>query len=301
MREVLSNFLANNAVNDKNFFVLSGDHGYALFDEIRKKASDQFINTGVTEQAMVGLSAGMAKTGKRVVIYGLACFVPIRVLEFIKMNICYENLPVIILGDGAGTIYTTLGASHQTGEDIAAIRTLPIKIYSPCDKKEMYLCLEDAFKHNGPTYIRIGKSDKPSVHDFNSTIKLQCPIFVGGNRASKNAIFATGSMVSTGLELAKKIDCAIFSMPILKGFNNAEVVAELNKYQSIASLEEHSIHGGLGSIISELITDNGLSCRLSRQGITKYYTKGVGSYGYAIKFHELDVESLTRKLSPFFN
>lgn len=301
MREVLSNFLANNAVNDKNFFVLSGDHGYALFDEIRKKAPDQFINTGVTEQAMVGLSAGMAKTGKRVVIYGLACFVPIRVLEFIKMNICYENLPVIILGDGAGTIYTTLGASHQTGEDIAAIRTLPVKIYSPCDKKEMQLCLEDAFKHNGPTYIRIGKSDKPSVHDFNSNVKLQCPMFVGGNRTSKNAIFATGSMVSTGLELTKKFDCAIFSMPILKGFNSADVVAELNKYQTIASLEEHSIHGGLGSIISELITDNGLSCRLSRQGITKYYTKGVGSYEYAIKYHELDVESLTRKLSPFFN
>lgn len=300
MREVLSNFLANNAVKDSNFYVLSGDHGYALFDEIRKKAPEQFINTGVTEQAMVGLAAGMAKTGKRVVIYGLACFIPIRVLEFIKMNICYEKLPVIILGDGAGTIYTTLGASHQTGEDIAAIRSLPIKIYSPCDKKEMLLCLEDAFKHSGPSYIRIGKSDKPAVHDFDSNIVLKSTLFVGGNRESLNAIFATGSMVSTGIELAKKFDCAIFSMPILKDFNSDELVNELSKYKSIVTLEEHSIHGGLGSIISEVITDHGISCKLSRQGITKYYTKGVGTYEYAIRYHELDVESLSIKLSVFF-
>lgn len=299
MREVLSNFLASNAVTDKNFYVLSGDHGYALFDEIRKKAPEQFINTGVTEQGMVGLSAGMAKTGKRVVIYGLACFVPIRVLEFIKMNICYENLPVIILGDGAGTIYTTLGASHQTGEDIAAIRTLPIKIYSPCDKKEMQLCLEDAFKHNGPSYIRIGKSDKPAVHDYNSNIQLKSTLFVGGNKNSKQAIYATGSMVSTGLELAQRFDCAVYSMPILKDFNTNDVVSELSKFQSIVTLEEHSVHGGLGSIISELITDHGLSCRLSRQGITKYFTKGVGTYDYAIRYHELDTESLTKKLSTF--
>lgn len=301
MREVLSNFLASNAESDKNFYVLSGDHGYALFDEIRRKAPEQFINTGVTEQAMVGLSAGMAKTGKRVVIYGLACFVPIRVLEFIKINICYENLPIIILGDGAGTIYTTLGASHQTGEDIAAIRTLPVKIYSPCDKKEMQLCLEDAFKHNGPTYIRIGKSDKPAVHDFQKSIELKSFIFVGGNKNSTNAIFATGSMVSTGLELAKRYDCAVYSMPILKGFESSELVRELSRFQSIVTLEEHSIHGGLGTIISEIITDNGIGCKLSRQGITKYYTKGVGTYDYAIKYHELDVESLSKKLSDFLN
>ncbi len=163
MRDVLSNFLATKATLDENFFVMSGDHGYALFDEIRKKAPNQFINTGVTEQALIGAAAGMAKTGKRIVAYGLASFLPIRVLEFIKMNICYERLPVIILGDGAGTVYTTLGASHQCGEDIAALRTLPVKIFSPADKIEMDLCLEQAFLENVACYIRIGKSDKPRV------------------------------------------------------------------------------------------------------------------------------------------
>ena len=203
MREILSNFLATKAIEDKNFYVMSGDHGYALFDGIRKSTPEQFINTGVTEQAMVGCAAGMAKTGKRIVIYGLASFIPIRVLEFIKMNICYEKLPVIILGDGAGTVYTTLGASHQCGEDIACLKTLPVKIYSPADKHEMSLCLEDAFAEKMPTYIRIGKSDRPDVHTTNLITKLSAAIPV--IQESKDiAIFATGSMVYTGKLLALK-------------------------------------------------------------------------------------------------
>lgn len=295
MREVLSNFLATKATHDKNFFVMSGDHGYALFDEIRKKASNQFINTGVTEQAMVGAAAGMAKTGKRMVIYGLACFIPIRVLEFIKMNICYEGLPVIILGDGAGTIYTTLGASHQCGEDIACLKTLPIKIYSPADKFEMQLCLEDAFKQTMPTYIRIGKSDKPVVHTGVNLPILSSAI----NIIKKNtptAIFATGSMVSTGKELAEKYNLSLYSCPILTFCDQQNILQELAQYKNIITLEEHSVHGGLGSIFSDFISENGLDIKLTKFGIREYFTKGCGSYEYAIKFHKLDVNSIETAL-----
>jgi len=290
MREVLSKFLAGKAEVDKNFFVFSGDHGYALFDEIRKKAPDQFINTGVTEQAMVGCAAGMAKTGKKAVIYGLACFIPMRVLEFIKMNICYEQLPVIILGDGAGAVYTTLGASHQCNEDIACLRTLPVKIFSPADKFEMDLCLEKAFKENMPTYIRIGKSDKPPVHSkLPSKLSSVMPIL---EVDSKTAILATGSMVSTGKDLASKHKLSLYSCPILSFSDNSEMLNILKKYKNIITLEEHSVHGGLGSTVSDLIAENGLSLKIHKYGIREYFTKGCGSYEYAMKFHKLDSESL---------
>jgi transketolase len=290
MREVLSKFLAGKAELDKNFFVFSGDHGYALFDEIRRKAPEQFINTGVTEQAMVGCAAGMAKTGKKTVIYGLACFIPMRVLEFIKMNICYEQLPVIILGDGAGAVYTTLGASHQCNEDIACLKTLPIKIFSPADKFEMDLCLEQAFKENMPTYIRIGKSDKPAVHSkLPSKLSSVLPIV---EVDSKTAIFATGSMVSTGKELAKKYKISLYSCPILSISDSSEMLNALKKYKNIITLEEHSVHGGLGSNVSDLIAENGLNLKIHKYGIREYFTKGCGSYEYAMKFHKLDLESL---------
>lgn len=295
MREVLSNFLSSKAVADKNFFVMSGDHGYALFDEIRKKAPDQFINTGVTEQAMVGAAAGMAKTGKRMVIYGLASFIPIRVLEFIKMNICYEQLPVIILGDGAGTVYTTLGASHQCGEDISVLRTLPIKIFSPADRHEMEICLNQAFSENMPTYIRIGKSDKPAVHTKNIKPALSATISIH-ETSSTTAIFATGSMVSTGLEIAQKYNISLYSCPILSFYSQSEMLDTLKKYKRIISLEEHSVNGGLGSLLADHIAENNLGIALKKFGIRDYFTKGCGSYDYAIKFHKLDLNSIEEEL-----
>ena len=298
MREVLSNFLATKASEDKNFFVMSGDHGYALFDEIRKKAPDQFYNTGVTEQALVGAAAGMAKTGKKMVIYGLACFIPMRVLEFIKMNICYEGLPVIILGDGAGTVYTTLGASHQCGEDIACLKTLPIKIYSPADRYEMEICLEQAFLENMPTYIRIGKSDKPAVHTSGKRPKISAAIPLI-EKDSETAIFATGSMVSTGKELAQKYDFSLYSCPVLSFYKKEEMLTEMKKYKQIISLEEHSIHGGLGSSIADLIAENGLDVKLRKHGIQEYFTKGCGSYEYAISFHKLDLDSLSKVIESY--
>ncbi|MBC7427340.1 MAG: transketolase [Bacteriovorax sp.] len=295
MREVISNFLAKNASENKNFYVMSGDHGYALFDELIKKAPEQFINTGVTEQAMVGAAAGMAKTGKKVVIYGLASFIPIRVLEFIKMNICYEKLPVIILGDGAGTVYTTLGASHQCGEDIACLKTLPIKIFSPADKHEMKLCLDAAFAESMPTYIRIGKSDKPEIHTTSSLTKISSAISLT-NQSNTTAIFATGSMVSTGKELATKYKLSLYSCPILNFYDQNEFLDILKLYKNIITLEEHSVHGGFGSSIADLIAENGLNLKLKKFGITEYFTKGCGSYEYATKFHKLDLISIEEKL-----
>lgn len=294
MRDVLSNFLADKAAENKKFHVFSGDHGYALFDKIRRGTPDQFINTGVTEQAMVGCAAGMAKTGKKVAIYGLACFIPIRVLEFIKMNICYEKLPVIILGDGAGMIYTTLGASHQCGEDIACLKTLPIKIYSPADKFEMQACLEAAYLENMPTYIRIGKSDKPTIHAASVKLNELIPVI---KKSGDTVILATGSMVSTSVEICKEKEYSLFSCPILSFHDQSAFIGELKKYKNIITLEEHSVHGGFGSTISDIIAENKLDARLIKFGITDYFTKGCGTYEYAIKFHKLDAESILTRLA----
>lgn len=296
MRESISDFLCMKALENSNFFTLSGDHGYQLFDQLRTVSPQQFINTGVNEQAMVGLAAGMAKTGKKIVIYGLASFVPMRVLEFIKMNICYENLPVTILGDGAGVVYSTLGASHQCGEDVACLRTLPIKIYSPADKREMELCLEEAFHNKTPSYIRIGKCDRPSIHSHDTLLRLTDLISIRESR-SETCIFATGSMVYTGLKLSEKHSLPLYSCPILNFYDKNLFLQTISKFKKIISLEEHSVNGGLGSIIADLIATNNLNIKLIKIGIEKYFTKGCGSYEYAIKYHGLDLESIEKKIN----
>ena len=138
--------------------MLTGDHGYALFDEFRHRLPDQFINAGIAEQNMVGVAAGLAKAGYKPIVYGLSAFVPVRVLEQIKLDICYEGLPVTLVGDGAGMVYSSLGGSHQSTEDIAVLRAIPaIRILSPCDAFEMDYAMDHALRFEAPTYLRMGK------------------------------------------------------------------------------------------------------------------------------------------------
>lgn len=297
MRELLSTFLVSEAERDKQFFVFSGDHGYALFDALRTRRPQQFINAGVSEQGMVGYAAGMTEVGFRCVVYGLAAFVPMRVLEFIKLDICHNNRPVLFLGDGAGLVYNTLGASHQCAEDIAVLRCLPaIKIFSPADKFELDFCLRYAVAQKCPTYLRIGKSDKPMVHSRDVSYDIEGLLPVRGG-SKETALVATGSMVSTALDIAAKLDLPVFSVPCLSELSGEKVTAQLKGMRHIVSLEEHSIFGGLGSILAELFMErNETQASLLRLGIKNRFTEKCGSYEYAIREHGLDAEALLAEM-----
>src|SRR5205823_12445088 len=156
--------LVEAGLRDPRVLLLTGDHGYALFDEFRRVCPAQYINAGVDEQNMVGVAAGLAKGGFRPVVYGLSAFVPVRVLEQIKLDVCYERLAVVFVGDGAGVVYSHLGSSHQSTEDIAALRALPhMAILSPADAAEMAACLALAFAADGPVYVRMGKADLGAI------------------------------------------------------------------------------------------------------------------------------------------
>jgi transketolase len=120
VRSAFSAALTRLGRDNSDVLLITGDHGYALFDEFRKACPDQFINAGIAEQNMVGMAAGLARLGFRPFVYGLSAFVPIRVVEQIKMDIAHDDLPVVLLGDGAGFVYSHLGPSHQSAEDIAS-------------------------------------------------------------------------------------------------------------------------------------------------------------------------------------
>ena len=293
MRSVLSNLIASSAKADPKLFVLSGDHGYALFDEIRREAPTQFINVGVSEQAMIGYASGMGKVGLRTLVYGLSAFVPLRVLEQIKLDLCLSECPTIILGDGAGVVYTTLGASHQCAEDIAALRPLPnLSIYSPCDRYELEICFEEALKSKHPSYIRIGKSDRPVVHPSK-------PKHSGVHRVhramnSKIALVGTGSMASVAQELGKKLGLSSFSVSKLKPFTELGVLAE---FQHLLVLEEHSRFGGLFSALSELISeDTQVSTKLTSFSLEDHFAHHCGGYQYALSEHHLSDENLLNRV-----
>jgi len=296
MRSVFSQAIVNAALADPKILMLTGDHGYALFDEFRHRLPDQFINAGIAEQNMVGVAAGLAKAGYKPIVYGLSAFVPVRVLEQIKLDICYEGLPVTLIGDGAGMVYSSLGSSHQSTEDIAVLRAIPaIRILSPCDAFEMSYAMDHALRFDAPTYLRMGKSDVGVVYDALPTAPLGDLISVKAGVNSQMAFVATGSMVKAAVALANCLDnVAVWSAPCIKPLNEAQVLAIARQVRNVVVLEEHAIAGGLGSLIAEIVSATA-EARVTRLGVQDRFSEKCGSYSYLLKEHGLDIAALTEK------
>jgi transketolase len=299
MRNAFSQSLVAAAQADPRIMLLTGDHGYALFDEFRQKCASQYLNAGVAEQNMVGVAAGLTKGGFRPIVYGLSAFVPMRVLEQIKIDVCYESLPIVFIGDGAGVVYGQLGASHQSAEDIAALRALPnIRILSPSDRHEMTACMQMALSADGPVYLRMGKADLGDVHSAPANIQWGQPSSIRSGDGSL-AWLAAGSMVRTALAASAKLgNGPVWSMPSLKPMDADAIATICQQHLSVVVLEEHSIYGGLCSAVAEIAATRSPTwiCPI---GIQDRFSKCCGSYAYLMREHGLDEESVVRRVREF--
>lgn len=299
MRAAFSDALVRLAQADPNVLLLTGDHGYALFDPFRKHCPRQYINAGIAEQNMVGMAAGLARAGFRPFVYGLSAFVPVRVLEQIKLDVAHDNLPVVFIGDGAGFVYSSLGTSHQSTEDIACARAIPqLKVYSPADRFEIAISMQQAYDSRSPVYLRMGKSDRGDVHTqapADGEALLQVKPGTGGL-----AFIATGSMVRTAAELASTAypDAEVWSVPSIKPIDTQRVVDICRRHQGVVVLEEHSVMGGLGSLVAEIAAEHA-PVRILRVGVPDRFSHHCGSYDYLLKEHGLDLQSVTEKVSAF--
>lgn len=301
MRDSFSKNLVKLVQNNSSVYVLSGDHGYALFDSIRKEFPNHFINAGVAEQNMIGVGAGMSKLGLFPIMYGLSAFVPVRVLEQIKIDFCYAGLPGLFIGDGAGVVYSHLGTSHQSTEDIAALRAVPnISILSPCDEIEFDACFRWAIKQKNPVYLRMGKADLGRVHKEEVLQLSDDPISVLKQNCN-TAVFATGAMVKVCMNLIenKKIKADLYSVPVLKSTDKIQLSSVLKDYSNIITVEEHSIYGGLGDLVASAMAESGYG-RLKKIGIEDRYSQFCGTYDYLMKEHGLDPASIEKKINSWF-
>lgn len=301
MREAFAEALLEAAQRDERVIVLTGDHGYSLFDAFRRSRPRQFLNAGVAEQNMVGVAAGLAKAGFRPIVYGLAAFIPVRVVEQIKLDICYENLPVLLIGDGAGLVYGTLGASHQSAEDVALTRALPnLAVLSPADAGEVNACMQLARNVDQPVYLRLGKADRGIVHETPPALRWgePCRLRSGNGRI---AFLATGSMAITALNLAARIpDATVWSVPFLKPMNAVSIADICRSHAGVITLEEHSHYGGLGSAIAEVAGDLAPTWVL-RLGVADSFSRTCGSHGHLLKEHGLDEATLWTQVDRFLD
>lgn len=300
MRAAFSKTLADIARADPRVLLLTGDHGYALFDEFRNACPDQYINAGVAEQNMIGVAAGLARSGFRPYVYGLSAFVPIRVLEQIKIDLAHDCLPVVLIGDGAGFVYSHLGTSHQSTEDIAATRSLAnLQVYSPADRYELTRCLELSVRATTTIYLRIGKADRGDVHSGPVTANVGDLLQVRQG-ARELAFLATGSMTRTALDVAEHAfpNAAVWSAPFIKPINEAQVIQIARQARRIICLEEHSIHAGFGSLVTELVAEHAPK-HVLRIGVQDRFSESCGTYEYLLHEHGLDMRSITERIGRF--
>jgi transketolase len=299
MREAFSDALVRLGTRDPSLLLLTGDHGYALFDAFRKHCPRQYINAGIAEQNMVGMAAGLARMGFRPVVYGLSAFVPVRVIEQIKMDVCHDDLPVIFIGDGAGFVYSHLGTSHQSAEDVACTRAIPnITILSPADRFEMQACMDLAYGKARPVYLRMGKADLGDVHESVPLVTEGTLIRIHGEGTGV-AVLATGSMVRTALEIGRAIPGAsVWSVPTLKPIDVSRVVSICQSASAVVVLEEHSVHGGLASIVAEISMQHA-PAHILPVGVADRFSDRCGTYAYLLREHGLDLDSVRQRVGDF--
>jgi transketolase len=315
MRATFSSLLTQLAVNDPKVLLLTGDHGYALFDEFRKACPLQYINAGIAEQNMVGMAAGLAKVGFKPFVYGLSAFVPVRVIEQIKIDIAHDGLPVTLVGDGAGFVYSHLGTSHQSTEDIACTRSIPnLVVMSPADRFELEACMLQAYRSGFSTYLRMGKADLGDVHSESiSEVAVKSPISITkskmslkegstNNQHSGIVMFASGSMVKTAIILANERyrDARVYSLAIVKPLDEESVRSLCLGAKAIIVMEEHSIIGGISSAILEACS--ALGCPpLLRIGVMDRFSNFCGTYAYLLKEHGLSIDLVGKKIDRFLD
>lgn len=306
MRNVFAAELKELATMDERIVLLSGDIGNRLFDNFKRECPKRFFNCGVAEANMTGMAAGMAMCGLRPITYTIATFNTYRCLEQIRIDICYHDLPVTIVGVGAGLSYAGLGATHQSLEDITMLRMLPnMTVICPGDAVEVRLALRAAVKHEGPVYIRLGKKNEPVAHKQEPLFEIGKGIIL--HEGSDVCILSTGNMLpiagDVALNLQKRgISARVVSMHTVKPLD-ADLLEEVfTDFDIVVTIEEHSLIGGFGGSIAEWTVDHQLlKGRLCRIGIADKFLHDCGNQENARNITGLTSNQISEKILAIIN
>lgn len=285
MRTAFVEALLKRAKEDPRVTLCVGDLGFGVVTEFRDALPSQFVNVGVAEQNMIGVAAGMAMEGRIVFTYSIANFATLRCLEQIRNDVCFHDLPVTMVAVGGGFAYGALGHTHHATEDLAILRTMPgIKVFAPGDPVEARLVTNAIIDRPGPCYLRLGKAGEPVVHADGE------PVFVVGEAivvrdGADLTLMATGGMLHSAKVAAEQLvadglDPRVLSVPTLHPIDERAIVEAAEETGAILTIEEHSVYGGLGGAVAEVLAEWGAGVVFRRLGIRGGHVTVAGSQDY---------------------
>ncbi len=300
MRREFFSELEKLAAKDSSIMLLTGDLGFSLLDGFKKKFPSRFYNAGVAEQSMAGISAGLALCGATPFVYSIIPFLTMRCFEQIRIDVAQQNLPVRLVGAGAGFSYGADGVTHHSIEDIAIMRALPnMLVVSPADPFEAVSALRESQKLRGPVYFRLSEnSEQLYKHPASFELGRAIPVRKGSDATA----FCTGPILKNVLDAAeflekeRGVSIEVFSVHTIKPLDKKAVLSAAEKNAPLFSIEEHSAIGGLGSAVAEVLSPLEQKPPLYILGLPDEFQATIGSRDFLIARAGLSAQKLAETI-----
>lgn len=266
--------------------LLTADLGYSVLERFAEALPAQYANVGVCEQAMVGIAAGLALSGRRVVLYSIANFPTLRCLEQLRNDVCYHELPVTVISVGGGLAYGAQGYTHHGVEDLGIMAMLPNMVVAcPADPLEAMALLPQLLDRRCPAYLRLGRSGEPVLHAPDVVIELARAVTL--RTGTDIALLSTGPILGRALAAAdalagRGISASVLSFPGFRPLDEEAVLEVARSHHALLTIEEHNISGGFGSRIADLLLSHGVSPRFGKYGVTEALSGRIGSQAWLL-------------------
>jgi transketolase len=296
MRAAFVRTLVDLAAADSRIVLLTGDLGYMALEPFMERFPDRFVNVGVAEQNMVGIATGLAESGWLPFVYSIATFATLRPYEFIRNGPVLHGLPVRMVGIGGGFDYGPQGATHHGLEDLCVTRVQPgLNVIAPADHEQTASALRATWNLPGPVYYRLGKDDRTTVPGLDGRFTLgrmervrhgADVAIVASGAVATEAVAAADALASRGIAAGVLVAASLAPAPV------ADLIAALSVVPLALTVEAHYVAGGLGSLVAEVIAEEGLRCRLVRCGVRAEPDGVCGSQRFLQHRHGISAEAL---------
>jgi len=299
MKNILAKVLIKLAQQDPDLFLLTGDLGFPYFLQFKRLFPERFLNLGVAEQNMIGVASGLSMRGKTVFVYSIVTFATMRCFEQIRDDVAYQNLNVKIIGFGGGFDYGLAGVTHFGWEDIAIMRSLPnMKVYTPWNLKSAQWAIENAYRLSGPAYLRLSQSREKNIEGDNSKIMNNGIQLLDGKDVT---IMVIGNIYNQALQARKMLENQGFSVRMIsfsqiKPLDEKIIKKAAQETKAIFTVEDHSLIGGFGSAVAEVLAEEKSSVVFKRIALPDVYPKQLGIYQQMREHYGLSANLIFQKI-----
>ena len=306
MRDAFTRALMREAAKDPKLTLVTGDLGFGVLKPFWETYPDQFVNAGIAEQGMTGLAAGLAMTGRTVLTYSIGNFPTLRCIEQIRNDCAYHSANVKVVCVGGGFVYGSLGMSHHATEDMAILRALPgVTVFTPGDPHEVEAIVPVMLNTPGTCYLRLGRGGEPYLH-AGPIEGYTAPKALTLREGTDVALLSAGGILTQTVQAAKLlaeqgVSAEVVSFPCLKPIDRAKLIELSQRFKHIVTVEEHSIVGGFGSAVCEVIAEAGANCRVHRIGMEDVYSTIVGTQQYLRGEYRMDDKAICERTLGWLN